>query len=130
MQQNEHFHVSMYVKVIHRMELNMYDLTKHEELILISIWKLKDNAYGVTIKRDFSDTTGKSINYGSLCKTLYKLVQKGYIESKESTPISQQGGRRKVMYFLTFDGKKALKHAYKIQKIAWKSVADLFIEVE
>ena len=75
-------------------------LPKVEEIILLSIWKLKDNAYGVTIKKDFVDTTGKSINYGSLCKTLYKLVQKGYIISNESTPVSQQGGRRKVMYFI------------------------------
>ncbi len=108
----------------------MYDLTKHEELILISIWKLKNNAYGVTIKNDFIDTTGKSITYGSLCKTLYKLVQKGYIESNESTPVSQQGGRRKVMYYLTYDGKTALKHAYKVQKSAWNSISDLFIEFE
>ena len=120
----------MYVKVIHRVELNMYQLTKHEELILISIWKLKENAYGVTLKKDFIAATGKSITYGSLCKTLYKLVQKGYIDSRESAPISQQGGRRKVMYFLTSDGKKALKHAYEIQKSAWKSISDLFIEFE
>ncbi|MFC1492699.1 PadR family transcriptional regulator [candidate division KSB1 bacterium] len=106
----------------------MYELTKHEELILISIWKLKDNAYGVSIKKDFVDTTGKQLNYGSLCKTLYKLVQKGYIYSNESTPVSQQGGRRKVMYKLTAEGKKALKHQYKIQLSAWKSISDLFIE--
>ena len=105
-------------------------LTKHEELILISIWKLKDNAYGVTLKKDFIETTGKSINYGSLCKTLYKLVQKGFIESKESTPVSQQGGRRKVMYNLTEEGKKALKQAYEIQKSAWQSISDFFIEFE
>ncbi|MFC1724555.1 PadR family transcriptional regulator [candidate division KSB1 bacterium] len=108
----------------------MYELTKHEELILISIWKLKDNAYGVTIKKDFVNTTGKSINYGSLCKTLYKLVHKGYIESKESFPVSQQGGRRKVMYNLTPEGKKALKHSYEIQKSAWRGISDFFIEFE
>ncbi len=108
--------------------MTMYDLTKHEELILISIWKLKNNAYGVTIKKDFVETTGKPLNYGSLCKTLYKLVQKGYINSNESTPVSQQGGRRKVMYYLTAEGKKALKHQYKIQLSAWESISDLFVE--
>jgi DNA-binding PadR family transcriptional regulator len=120
----------MYVKVIHRLEKTMHELTKHEELILISIWKLKDNAYGVTIKQDILDTTDRTINYGSLCKILYKLVQKGYIDSKESAPISQQGGRRKVMYSLTIDGKKALKHAYELHKSAWKSISDFFVEYE
>ncbi len=108
----------------------MYELTKHEELILISIWKLKDNAYGVTLKKDFVSTTGKQINYGSLCKTLYKLVKKGYISSDESDPVSQQGGRRKVMYTLTKEGQNALRHQYKIQKTAWESISDLIIEIK
>lgn len=108
----------------------MYELTKNEELILISIWKLKDNAYGITIKKDFFETTEKAINYGSLCKTLYKLVQKGYIDSNESAPISQRGGRRKVMYSLTYEGKKALKRAYEIQKTAWQNLSDFFVEYE
>ena len=37
----------------------MYELTKNEELILLSIWKLKDNAYGVTIREHFKKITGK-----------------------------------------------------------------------
>jgi hypothetical protein len=43
----------------------MYELTRNEELILLSIWKLKDNAYGVTIRDDFKTVTGKALNYGS-----------------------------------------------------------------
>ena len=101
----------------------MYELTKHEELILLSIAKLTGNAYIVTIRNNIKEITGKAINYGSLCNTLSSLAKKGYLDSRESKPLSEKGGRRKVLYFLSDDGKKALKHAYEIQKTAWGGIA-------
>ncbi|MBN1221959.1 MAG: helix-turn-helix transcriptional regulator [Candidatus Aminicenantes bacterium] len=102
----------------------MYELTKNEELILLSVWKLEDNAYGVTIRENFKKVTGKRLNYGSLYNTLYQLVRRGLIESRESRPLSKQGGRRKILYSLTVSGKKALSEAQRIQKLAWNDVPD------
>ena len=102
----------------------MYELTKNEELILLCIWKLKDNAYGVTIKELFKNMSGKILNYGSLYNTLYLLVRKEYVTSDESKPLSVKGGRRKILYSLTSEGKKALQKAQKIQKLAWGDVPD------
>jgi len=97
----------------------MIELTKHEELVLLSIWKLKDNVYTVPIRKKIKEITGKELNYGSLCNTLYLLVKKGFVESQESEPESVKGGRRKVLYHLTSEGKEALKSAFEIQKRAW-----------
>ena len=102
----------------------MHELTKNEELILLCIWKLKDNAYGVTIKELFKKISGKTLNYGSLYNTLYLLVRKDYVTSNESKPISVKGGRRKILYSLTDEGKKALQKAQNIQKKAWGDVPD------
>ena len=102
----------------------MYELTKNEELILLSIWKLKDNAYGVTIRENFKKITSKTLNYGSLYNTLYLLVRKGFILSQESRPQSKKGGRRKILYVLTPEGEKALSEAQKIQKMAWADIPD------
>lgn len=106
----------------------MYELTKREELILISIWKLSGNAYIISIRKHIKEKIGKSINYGSLCNTLSSLVRKGYLESKESEPTAQQGGRRKVLYFLTIEGKKVLRRAYKIQRLTWDGLAESITE--
>ena len=102
----------------------MYDLTKNEELILLSIWRLKANAYGVTIRENFKKITGRTLNYGSLYNTLYLLVKKGFILSQESQPLSRKGGRRKILYVLTLEGKKALSEAREIQKKAWADIPD------
>lgn len=103
----------------------MIHLTKHEELILLAICKLDANAYGVAIRKRVMDITGKSINYGSLCNTLYGLVRKGLIESGESPPVAQQGGRRKVIYTVTGAGKKALRHALEVHEQAWNGIRDI-----
>lgn len=100
----------------------MHDLTKNEELILLSIGKLSGNAYIVTIRKNLAEITGKTFNYGSLCNTLSSLVRKGLIISENSAPKAKQGGRRKVLYFLTAEGKNGLKHAYEIHKLAWSGV--------
>ena len=103
----------------------MIELTRNEELILLAIWKLGDNAYGVTIRQSFKHVTGKTLNYGSLYNTLYRLAQRGFVATKESPPLSRQGGRRKILYALTSLGEKALAEAQKIQKLAWGEIPDL-----
>ncbi len=108
----------------------MYELTKHEELILLAILKLGENAYIVTLRRHIKEISGKSINYGSLCNTLSALIRKGYIKSKESDPLPRQGGRRKVLYSLTAEGKKALKQAYDIQRRAWEGLIERIVKFD
>jgi PadR family transcriptional regulator PadR len=103
----------------------MAELTRNEELILLSIWKLKKGAYGVTIRENYRKITGKTLNYGSLYNTLYLLLRKGLVASEESEPLSKKGGRRKILYSLSRDGKKALQDAQRIQKLAWDDVPDL-----
>ena len=103
----------------------MIELTKNEELILLSIWKLKEGAYGVTIRENFREITGKTLNYGSLYNTLYLLLRKGLVLSQESEPLSKKGGRRKILYSLTRDGERVLVSIQKMHKIAWDDVPDL-----
>ena len=105
----------------------MYELTKHEELILLAILKLRESAYIVTLRRHIKEITGRSINYGPLCNTLSALIRKGYIKSRESDPLPRQGGRRKVLYSLTPEGKRALKKAYDIQQRAWEGLIELIL---
>jgi PadR family transcriptional regulator PadR len=106
----------------------MYELTKNEELVLLSIWKLKGNAYGVTIRESIKKITRRTLNFGSLYNTLYLLARKGLIESRESEPLSQQGGRRKVLYTLTREGERALSEAQRMHKRVWGDVPDFALE--
>lgn len=106
----------------------MTKLSRNEEFILLSIWKLKDNAYGVTIRRDFMETTNQTLHFGSLYNTLELLMRKGLVTSWESPPKSRRGGRRKKLYYLTPEGKKALKEAQLVYRSVWETVPDLDFE--
>ena len=66
----------------------MVDLTRNEELILLSIWRLSDNAYGVAIRKNVMEITKKTLHYGSLYNTLDMLAKKGYVVTKTSDPVS------------------------------------------
>lgn len=99
-------------------------LGRWEEVYLLSIWELKDNAYGVTIKKLVSKKTGKVLSYGGLYFTLAQLVKKGLIIKREGEPASKRGGRRKYYYTLTKKGKKALQVTYEYQRSLWKNVTE------
>jgi PadR family transcriptional regulator PadR len=94
-------------------------LTRSEEIVLLAIWKLKDNAYGVTIRELVSKETGHEWSFGAIYKPLKKLVHKAYVEKTSSEPFAERGGRSKYLYSLTTAGEKALKEIRKIYKTVW-----------
>ncbi|MFC2166779.1 PadR family transcriptional regulator [Acidobacteriota bacterium] len=102
-------------------EMNL--LSRWEEVYLLSIWELTDNAYGVSIKKTVSEKTGKELSYGGLYFSLGQLVKKGFVEKKAGEPTSKRGGRRKYYYTLTEKGKGALQATYEYQKSLWKGKA-------
>ena len=108
--------------------LAMVDLTKHEEILLITILHLKENAYGVYIRRQIKETTGKQLNYGTLYRMLDQLVKKGFLERKEGEPMPERGGRRKNYYTLTKYGIKALQEAFALQKTLWSMNTKIALE--
>jgi PadR family transcriptional regulator PadR len=103
-------------------------LSRWEEVYLLSIWQLKDSAYGVTIKKQVAKKTGKRLSYGGLYFTLAQLVKKGLVNKKPGEPTKKRGGRRKFYYTLTEKGKKALQATYFHQKALWKDSADSVLD--
>ena len=57
----------------------MKELTKIEEILLVAIWRLKDRAYGVEIRKYVSEIIGKEFTYGHLYSALNQLVLKKYL---------------------------------------------------
>jgi len=102
----------------------MNHLTKNEEIILLSIIRIEDNAYGVSIKNKIEELTGNDWNYGLLYATLDQLVKKGLLIKKEGKPMPERGGRRKIYYTISKGGHRALAETYKLQIALWDGVAD------
>ena len=106
-------------------EGNMKHLTKSEEILLLTIWKLKDEAYGVPIKKYVSKITGRIWSFGALYVSLDKLAKKGYVVKTRSEPLPERGGRHKIYYSLTDEGKTALQAARELNKTLWGDVPEV-----
>ena len=96
-------------------------------MILLAIWKLQndDGAYGVTIRSYIEKMTGINWLFGAIYGPLGRLVDYGYVESYESDPLPERGGRRKILYRLTPKGKTELLTVKKLNKALWQDVPPL-----
>lgn len=94
-------------------------LSRSEEIVLLAIWKLKDNAYGVSLRELVSEFTGHEWSFGAVYKPLKQLLHRGFVDKKSSEPRSERGGRSRFLYTLTPDGVDALKSIRKIHKAIW-----------
>jgi len=103
----------------------MTDLNLTEEMSLLAVWKLGEDAYGVTIRRYLSERTGRIFPYGTLYGALDKMVRIGLLRKSESTPTAERGGRRKFYYHITQEGIEALKAAMEMKKRLWDADTEL-----
>jgi len=106
-------------------EFSMRLLSRKEELILLAVWKLQENAYGVTIREHIKEMTGIKWLFGAIYNPLGRLVDTGLVEAYESDPIPTRGGRRKTLYRLTSEGKKALRTIQEVNAAMWMDVPSL-----
>lgn len=100
-------------------------ITRLEEVILIAVWKLQENAYGVTINKEVSRTFQKKYTMGALYFSLDQLHKKGFVSKATGNPTPERGGRSKTFYRLTTEGKKALQRAKEHQETLWKEIPDV-----
>ena len=103
-------------------------LSRWEEVYLLSILELKDNAYGVTIKKSVTKKTGKPLSYGGLYFMLAQLVKKGLALKTPGEPTQKRGGRRKYYYTLSEKGKQALQDTYAHHQSLWKNASEEIIK--
>ena len=71
------------------------NLGELEQLILLAILRLRDDAYGVTIRAELADRTGRTVAPGAMYTALERLEIKGLIASRMGDPTPQRGGRAK-----------------------------------
>ena len=87
------------------------NLGEFEQLILLAILRLRDDAYGVTIRAELAGRAGRTVAPGALYTTLERLETKGLITSRMSDPTPQRGGRAKRHVTVTAAGVEALTRA-------------------
>lgn len=106
----------------------MKDLNLTEEMILWAVWRLKNHAYGVTIRDYLIGKTGRRHPCGTLYSALAKLERLGFARKTVADPSPVRGGRSKNYYRITPSGIAALKAAVELKTSLWNKESVLALE--
>lgn len=100
----------------------MKELSKAEEMVLLAIWRIGEDAYGVSIRKQIKVDIGKDYTYGTLYGLLRQLAFKRCVRKRLGEPSPEKGGRRKTFFELTPEGIQALKEAISLHRRLWKDL--------
>ncbi len=93
-----------------------------EELILLSIGSLGDDAYAVAIQQELSDKARRTPDITAIHSVLRRLEAKGFATSDMGGATNERGGRRKRYYTMTVAGRKALDNSMVIRMELYKKL--------
>jgi PadR family transcriptional regulator PadR len=97
-------------------------LSRTDEMILLAVWRLGEDAYGVTIAEMLTQISSKSWILGSVYVPLERLEKKGYLTSCLGKSTKRRGGRSKRLYKLTKDGFYVLIKTKSQEQAIWANV--------
>ena len=91
-----------------------------EQLVLLGVLRLGDDAYGAAIRQEIHARSGRDVSINAVYTTLDRLETKGVLRSWTGEPTAQRGGRRRKFYAPTPAGLTAMRQAYH----AFQAMAD------
>jgi PadR family transcriptional regulator len=91
-------------------------LGEFEQMVLLALLRLGENAYGSAVRVEIEKRTGREISIGALYTTLERLEKQGLVRSRIGEPTAERGGRRKKYFTLRPAGEEALSESYRAFK--------------
>lgn len=99
-----------------------YRIGEFEEIVLLTVGILEDEAYGVNIKNDIKTRLDRKVSVGALQAALRRMEKKGYLTSQQGASTSKRGGRPKLFFRLTALGHSALAYSRETRNRLWDAM--------
>ena len=100
-------------------------LGKFEQLVLLALLRLGDNAYGVSIRREIEGTGKHRTSFGAVYTTLDRMEAKGYVKSRTGEATPERGGRAKRYFKVTAAGAAVLRRSVSVAQQMTKGLEPL-----
>ena len=94
-------------------------LGEFEEVILLLVGILGEEAYAFKLASEFGQQTGRAVAIGAVHSTLNRLEDKGFLKSTMGGATKSRGGRRKRIFSITAIGEDALIEARNLRMSLW-----------
>jgi DNA-binding PadR family transcriptional regulator len=101
------------------------NLGEFEELLLLVVASLLPAAYGVAIREEIKNSTGRAVAMGAVHAALNRLEEKSFLKSELASATHARGGRRKRLFTLTVAGKEALQISRELRNNLWDKIPQL-----
>lgn len=99
-----------------------YTLGEFQELVLLIVAALHNEAYGVSILKNLEKETGKKFNISAIHVALKRMEEKGFVQSNFGGITTERGGRRKKYYVITALGKRILDQQYALRTRIYQKI--------
>ena len=96
-----------------------------EELVLLSVASLSEEAYAVSVRAEIEERANRTLNISAVHSCLYRLEDKGFLESYYGGATQKRGGKSKRLFRVTAYGYKSLKESQEIKQSFWQSIPQL-----
>jgi PadR family transcriptional regulator PadR len=97
-------------------------LGEFEEIVLLTIAMLADDAYGVAVVEELSARLERSMSLGVVHRTMQRLEEKGLVHSRFGEATAERGGRSKRLFTVTMAGEQSLREARRIRNELWEAI--------
>ena len=94
-------------------------LGEFEQVVLLAVARLGDEAYGMSIRREIAARTGRQVSIGAVYATLERLADKGFVAARAGDASPERDGRARKFFGLTRPGASALQAARELQQRMW-----------
>ncbi|SDK97598.1 Transcriptional regulator PadR-like family protein [Catalinimonas alkaloidigena] len=100
-------------------------LGEFEELVLLTVAVLYEEAYGIAIKKEMEERLERSVSVGALQSALARMEKKSYLSSRLGDATPERGGKRKRYYTVTPAGYKVLRETKETRLQLWNAIPRL-----
>lgn len=94
-------------------------LGEFEQMVLLSVARLGEQAYGMAIVDELSERTGLDAAVASVYAALDRLGRQGLVSSELGDPTPERGGRAKRFFRLEPAGARALTRSRAALDALW-----------
>lgn len=102
--------------------MKKYQLGEFEEIVILTIGILNNEAYSVSIKDEIESRLSRSVSMGALHTALRRLEEKGYLRSFAGEATEDRAGRPRQYFEITAMGKKAMQYTKATRDELWRAI--------
>lgn len=102
--------------------MNRNYLGEFEELVLLTVAHINNEAYGASITADIKERTGRVVMLSAVHVALYRLEEKGLVTSAVGGATAERGGRRKRIFTITAYGITVLSEIHQVREDLWQLI--------